>query len=127
MAFENIGALLKQQGKRWSVRYDARSGAWHVLDLWSDSLASLTPESEVPIDSPALKVLPADAFNALMDEANRLGMLARLVGPSQPKAGEVAAPVKSGDKEFYRFKTTEHALDVIQKVVVASNLQGLVD
>jgi len=126
--FNQMGDLLHQQGKQYSVRYDPRSGAWHILNLWHDSLASLSPSDEVPIDSPALKILPADAFNALIEEANRLGVLARFVGPTivKPKSGEEAS-VKGSDKEFYRFKTTEHALDVIRQVVVSSNLQGLVE
>jgi len=126
--FNQLGDLLKQQSKRWAVKYDARSGAWHILDLWHESLASLTPESEVPIDSPALRVLSGDAFNALVEEANRLGVLARFVGPTaaRTKSG-VEEPVKGESKEFYRFKVRMEALGIVRQIVALDTSSSLVE
>ena len=104
------------------------------MDLWSDSLKGLTPDDNVPDDSKALTVLPADAFNALVEEANRLGLLARLVGPPRPpeekveRSSKVEEPVleKEGSQEYYTYDLNKRALDIIHEIAVSSNVQRFV-
>ena len=125
--FPGVGDLLKQQSKRWSVRYDQRSGAWNILDLWHDSLASLSPDAEIPVDSPALKVLSADAFNALIEEANRLGVLSRLVGPRPPVSESVDVETPKQDKGYYHYQLCHEALEIIRQITAASSVRSFVE
>ena len=133
--FSEMGSLLQQESKRWSARLDVKTGAWEILDLWSDSLKGLTPEDNIPNDSKALTVLPADAFNALVEEANRLGLLARLVGPPKPteekeeSRQKVEVPEESvgvDSQEFYTYDLNKRALEVLREITASSNVQRFV-
>lgn len=146
MVFNEMGDLLKNRAKHWSVRYNETTGSWEILDLWSESLAGLTSNSEIPSDSPALKVLSADAFNALVEEADRLGVLARLVGPRPLPEKEAEAflhpeldmkeqsvePLEIGKQlepnageRYYDYKIQSEAIDAIRQVAVSSNIRSL--
>ena len=134
--FNQMGSLLQQESKRWSARLDVKTGAWEILDLWSDSLKGLTPDDNVPDDSKALTVLPADAFNALVEEANRLGLLARLVGPPRPveekreereASPQAGVPEKTGSPEYYTYDLNKRALEILRQIAVSSNVQRFVE
>lgn len=122
--FNTMGDLLRQQSKKWSIRRDPRSGAWWVLDLWHESLAGLSPESEVPEDSPALTIIPADAFGALIAEADRLGVLTRIVGPKRPESVE-EVPTPGGEKTFLGYKLRNKALDLVRDIVATQSADDL--
>ena len=129
-AFEAMGDLLKQQAKHWAVRYDERTGSWEILDLWHLSLASLSPDDEVPDDSPALKILPADAFTTLLSEADRLGILTRWVGPKVRPPEEVkkieseqvgleVALKQAGGEASFNYKIQLETIEAIRQVAEA--------
>lgn len=132
MVFNQMGDLLQQESSRWKTRLDVRTGSWEILDLWHDSLKGLTPEDNIPDDSKALTVLPADAFNALVEEANRLGLLTRLVGPPKPPeekeegSPKVEEPEKVGSQEYYTYDLNKQALEVLRQIAVSSNVQRFV-
>jgi len=118
-SFEVVGDLLRQQSKRWAVQFKPKEGTWEILDLWHESLKSLVPDSPIPNDSPALTILPADAFDALIHEADRLGILAKVTGRASSTLPLPTAPTRSGD-ELVRLR----ALDLVREIVAMSTTRG---
>ena len=108
-------------------------------------MASLSPDDEVPNDSPALRIISADTFDALLTEADRLGVLARWVGPrARPQeeekgkpeievvdlsgeevAPEIARAKQAGGEDYFNYKIQLTAIESIKQIVAIGSTERL--
>mgnify|MGYP003150632209 CR=1 FL=1 len=132
--FDRVGGLLQSNEPHYSVRYEAGTKQWFILDLWSDELQNLGPDSDVTqVEYPALIKLSEMQFDVLMQEANRLGVMRRYSGAPASPEGPGDRPPPDGPFEPPRSSDGEirngrqhtlklRALDIIEKVVLVSDL-----
>jgi len=105
-------------------------------------LASLSPDDDVPDTSPALKVIQADAFDVLLTEANRLGVLTRWVGPRQPveakkeleleqkqkepsEAVSEVPPKQAGNDAYFNYRIQLEVIASLERLAASSNIKSL--
>lgn len=69
-----VGSALRQRDKQYSAMRET-NGSWYVLDTWHPSLEPLSPEDEIPMDSPSLTFLSEGAFHALITESTARGII----------------------------------------------------
>jgi hypothetical protein len=118
-----VGKTLKQRTKKYSVRYDSNLGVWRILDLWHPSLETLGPGSEVTDDSEALTLLPHSAFEALLEEANRIGILSKYVDTVTEREG---APTVKTDKVPVKVQLAKMGIDAILKLIGVVEVDELI-
>lgn len=65
---------------RYRVTYDAKTGAFWILDCWHETIKNISDISDAVIsqDSPALTILSTEQTNSLIGELIRLGWLDKL-------------------------------------------------
>lgn len=127
---DQVGESLRQGAQRWKARYNPTTGAWHLLDLWHESLASMSPDDAIPDGSPALRVVQADAFEAVLDEAKRIGVLSRWVGPPAPTSSTASVEGAKISSEAVSPPGKDNtvalrALGTIERIVALDNSRRL--
>ena len=63
--------------ERYRIFYDKETGAFHICDLWHESVKNLPLDAVIPEDSPAIKILSSLEINALLGELDKLGWLSQ--------------------------------------------------
>lgn len=131
---QGMGDLLKQTSKRWATKRDPRSGAWRIVDLWHDAIAAIGPDDEIPENCPALTILPADAFDSLISEADRLGLLVKYVGPAGAKnekpyyPPETRYPQSSGNsREAFNHEERMEGLKLLREIILPTHIDRFTD
>ena len=144
--FDRVGGLLQSNESHYSVRYEPGTKQWLILDLWSDDLQNLGPESDIAtLEFPTLIKLSEMQFDVLMREASRLGVMRRYGGlssdvgdpgsPAGPPSGPgdpSMPPLPPGPSDGEMRNGRQHtlklrALDIIEKVVLVSDLSDFAE
>jgi len=75
MPLYNFDGVLSSEFARYRVVYNRDQDLWRILDLHHEALMGINdPDSDIPDNSPALKILPGLAVRSLLEEMGRLGM-----------------------------------------------------
>jgi hypothetical protein len=66
----------KMVPERYKITHDTETGSFRILDTWHASIKNLPDlDQDIPINSPALKIVNALEVNALLGELDKLGWL----------------------------------------------------
>ena len=144
--FDRVGELLQTNESHYSVRYEPGTKQWFILDLWSDELQNLGPDSDIgTLEFPTLTKLSEMQFDVLMREASRLGVMRRYtgigpdvgdpggpgappLGPQDPGMPPLPPAPTDGELRNGRQHTLKlRALDIIEKVVLVSDLSDFAE
>ena len=132
-----IGSMLDGMDQQYVAAKDER-GTWRILNTWHEDLKLLDPDSEVPDDSEAVKILTEGEFIALVKEASRTGVLenasfgadtSEYESIIQEKDDEIrrlqSSPIEDTSKYSEDYKLKEKAMESILKMVSMSDLANL--
>ena len=81
--------------ERYRISFNRLQGAFYILDLWNETVRNLPPDSDVPTDSPAMKVITSLEVNALLGELKKMGWLEKLFVNSETTASSPRQSQKS--------------------------------
>jgi hypothetical protein len=70
-----LGNMLRERESQYIATKDEGTNTWRILDTWHDVLREMSPEDDIPDDSPSVTILTEGGFIALVKEASRLGVL----------------------------------------------------
>ena len=105
----------------------------------------MSPDDEIPSDSPALRIISADTFDVLLTEADRLGVLTKWVGPrarpqEEVKKPEMEEPIplfhegtspsivslkQAGNDAYFNYKIIMEAIQSIKSIVAIGSTERL--
>lgn len=142
-----MGSTLKNYDQRYTVRMDATTNTWRILDMWHPALRTLSPDDDIPDDSEAVILVPDGAFIELVKEATKLGYLQNAtVSPSGgilPEELEIVRNERDALKVEYAtlsaeikmlkerkpqsesFLLKEKIIDSFLKIAVSENINSL--
>ena len=72
-------------GDRFRVSYDKITNTFRILDLWDESVRNLPLDSEVPDNSPAIKIISILELNSLLSMLDKMGWLEKFKESSGTK------------------------------------------
>lgn len=120
-----VGKTLKQRTKRYSIKYDSDTTVFRILDLWHPSLETVGLDSEIGDSSEALTVLPYMAFEALLEEADRLGLLSKYISTSSIPASS-SNPINKSNKETpVKVQLAKMGIEAILKLVGVAEIDEM--
>jgi hypothetical protein len=70
----------KEVPERYRINFNRLQGAFYILDMWHETVKNLPDGADVPIDSPAMKIISALEVNALLGVLKDMGWLDKIVG-----------------------------------------------
>ena len=123
MPIHNFRPEFEGNEKRYRVKYDKVTDVWRVLDLWDESLTTISDvDAILPDDHPALKVLSGATVTAILREVERLGWGERSIPRDEGIAEEII-----GEEEITSIgnELEKHAIDTIAKIVGLKGISKL--
>lgn len=111
-----VSAALRQLESQYGVKRDEQTGTWTIIDFWHNAMEGLDPDSDLPPDHPALKVLKEGEFWAVLREATRLGVANHLLET-------LTVPVEEHEELQQRYNAiTEELNNLIKNINNNSNV-----
>lgn len=74
-----LGDMLRETIQQYVIKHDSKTGVWRILNTWHEAIRGLDLEADLPDEHPALTILPGVAFQNLVEEAHRLGVLQNVI------------------------------------------------
>jgi hypothetical protein len=65
---------------QYRITYDQAAGVFRILNTWHDSVKNLPIDTEIPDNSPAMKILSSLEVNALLGILNSMGWIKKIFG-----------------------------------------------
>ena len=86
--------------ERYRISFNRLQGAFYILDLWHESVHNLPPDSDIPTDSPAMKIITSLEVNALLGELKKMGWLDKLFVNSEAPSASLPRPSQKSIQEI---------------------------
>jgi len=103
--YDNVSAIgsFKDSLSRFRANFNYETGVWRIYDLWHDDLAQYSGlDDDIPDTSPAVTILSEGMFNAVINEADRLGILGKLKNVTPEQDDKVLEEIKQIKEELQK-------------------------